>query len=358
MKIQNPLHPEQITVEWITDALREGGVLKEASLKRIEKNIIGEGKGFLSSVVRVRIEYDIDDKDAPRSVVVKIEPESDEFRGFGDELNAFQREIRFYREVARNVPIRLPIVYFTVDEPPAYSMVMEDLSSYTPGDQIIGMHEDQVMDTVKALARLQARYWNNEALEKLKWMPTTNKISFDYEQKWGSFVNHFGSFVDKRGLKIGERLGPLISWIEEEIDSRPKTIVHSDLREDNLLFGSPHSEDAVLILDWQLAIRSMGAFDVARLIGGSELPRERKGHQFEVLRCWLDSLVKEGVRNYSWEEAVYDFRLGSLALLSYPVHFHVSFIGSEGRSMELAKVICRRVFSSVVEIDAESVLPK
>jgi hypothetical protein len=102
----------------------------------------------------------------------------------------------------------------------------------------------------------------------------------------------------------------------------------------------------------------MGAFDVARLIGGSELPKERKGHQFEVLRRWFDTLVREGVANYTWEEAVYDFRLGSLALLSYPVHFHVSFIGSKGRSIELAKVICRRVFSSAVEIDAESVLPK
>src|SRR5574341_482725 len=234
MKIQNPLHPEQITAKWITHALREGGVLKEASIKRIERNILGEGKGFLSSVVRVRIGYYTDDKDAPRSVVVKIEPESDEFRGFGDELNAFQREIRFYREVARNVPIRLPILYFSVDEPPAYSMVMEDLSSYTPGDQVIGMHSEQVMVTVEILARLQAGYWDNFALQQLKWMPSTNGIGIDYREKWGSFVEHFGSYVDKEGLEIGKRLGDSISWLEKEIEKRPKTIVHSDLREDNL----------------------------------------------------------------------------------------------------------------------------
>lgn len=357
MKIQNPLHPGEITTQWINLALREGGVIKRSNGRILNKELLGGGRGFLSSVVRVRLDYDREEKDAPKSVVVKIEPESDTLHRFGDELNAFQREIRFYKEVACNVPIRLPILYFSIDEPPAYSMVMEDLSSYTPGDQVIGMHREQVMATVAILAKLQARYWNNIALEQLNWMPTTNAVGIDYQEKWVSFVNHFGSYVDKEGLKVGERLGYSISWLEKEVEKRPKTIVHTDLREDNLLFGDPNSDEAILILDWQLAIRSIGVFDVARIIGGSELPSERSGHQFEVLRRWYDALVEEGVSDYSWEEAVHDFRLGALQLLCFPVHFHVGFIGSEGRTMELAKAICRRVFTSAVEIDAASVLP-
>jgi hypothetical protein len=357
MKIKNPLHPQEITAEWITYVLRAGGVIKQSVVRIVNKEILGGGKGFLSSVVRVSLDYDREEKDAPRSVVVKIEPESDNFHRFGDELNAFQREIRFYKEVASNVPIRLPILYFSVDEPPAYSMVMEDLSSYTPGDQVIGMHSEQVMATVEILAKLQARYWNNITLEQLEWMPTTNAVGIDYQEKWGSFVEHFGSYVDKKGLELGERLGNSIPWLEKEIEKRPKTIVHTDLREDNLLFGDPNSDEAILILDWQLAIRSIGAFDVARIIGGSELPSERSGHQLEVLRRWYDALIKEGVRDYAWGEAVRDFRLGALQLLCFPVHFHVGLIGSEGRSMELAKAICSRVFSSAVEIDAASVLP-
>ena len=357
MKIHHPLHPEEITAEWITYALRAGGVLNKASVKDIKKEILGAGKGFLSSDVRVRVEYDIAEGDAPNSLVVKIEPESESFREFGDELNAFQREIRFYKVVARNVPIRLPDIYFTVDEPPAYSMLMEDLSAFTPGDQVIGMHEKQVLSTVEALARLQSRYWNNSTLEALRWMPTTNSISIDYEEKWDSFVKHFGKYADPQGLKVGERLGNSISWLENEISKRPKTIVHSDLREDNLLFGKPDSGEEVLILDWQLAIRSMGAFDVARLMGGSELPSERKGHQFRVLRRWYDTLINEGIEGYTWEEAVRDFRLGALACLTYPVHFHEGVIGAEGRTMELVKVLISRHFSSVVDLNAETVLP-
>lgn len=351
------MHPDEVTAEWLTHALRSGGVITDASVKSVRKDILGEGKGFLSSVLRVAITYDREEEGAPSSVVVKIEPEEGEFHDFGDELNAFEREIRFYRDVARNVPVRLAAIYYTVDEPPAYSMVMEDLSSFVPGDQVAGIHTAQVMDTVEIIAKIQAVYWNNGALRQLDWMPESNEVSNDYGEKWGSFVKHFGEGLDHAGLMVGERLITYIDWKKKEIARRPKTIVHSDLREDNLLFAPTGSDAPVLILDWQIAVRSIGAFDVARLVSGSELPKERTGHQFEVLGKWHDTLVQQGVRDYPWEDAVYDFRLGALAFLCYPVHFHVGLIGAEGRTKKLAEAIFTRAFSSVAEIDAASVLP-
>src|SRR5207253_5419777 len=124
--------------------------------------------------------------------------------------------------------------------------------------------------------------------------------------------------VGAAGRAVGERLlGGGAAWVEAEIERRPRTVVHSDLRADNLLFGTPGSDDAVLIVDWQIAIRSMGAFDVARLMGGSELPGERRGHQFEVLRAWHQALRESGVDDYAYDDAVRDFRLGALAALSF-----------------------------------------
>jgi hypothetical protein len=285
------MHVEEITPQWLTHALREGGYLKDASVKSIEKKIIGDAKGFLSSVVQVKIEYDTIEKDAPVSVVVKIEPEEGGFKDFGDELNAFQREIHFYRDVAANLSIRLPKLYYAVDQPPAYSMVMEDLSYYIPGDQVVGMHERQVMTTVEEIARIQAQYWNNDTLEKLTWMPDTNGMSDDYADKWESFVEHYGYCLDDKGRELCGKLARFIDWKKDEIQKRPKTIVHSDLREDNLLFPPLGSDGSILILDWQLTVKSIGAFDVARLMGGSELPKERKGHQFEVLKRDRKSVV-------------------------------------------------------------------
>ncbi len=357
MSIKNPMHVSEITHQWLTHALREGGSLKEAAVISIDKKIIGEAKGFLSSVVRVKIDYDHKEEGAPESVVVKLEPEEGGFKDFGDEMHAFEREIRFYREVAGNVPVRLPKLYYAVDEPPAYSIVMEDLSHYVPGDQLSGMHSAQVMKTVEEIARLQAKYWNNEELEKLDWMPEFNGVGLDYVQKWPSFVKRFGFCIDDRAVELGNKISRHIDWKKQQILSRQKTIVHFDLREDNLMFPPAGEEGPILILDWQVTIRGIGAMDVFRVMGGSEIPVERKGHQFEILRKWYDTLIEEGVSNYSWDEAVYDFRLGAISYLCIPVHFHTAAIESVGRAQELIRAIVTRTFASAVEIDAGSILP-
>ncbi len=357
MAMKNPEHPDEITAQWLTHVLGETGAVTRSKVVGLEKKILGEGKGLLSSVVRLGIEYDDKEEGAPDSLVVKIEPEGEDFRQVGEDLNAFEREIRFYREIAPGLNIRLPKVYYTVDEPPAYCMVMEDLSAYEPGDQLRGMHEWQVEDAVRKLAVVQAKYWNNKALDALEWMPTTNNISGDYNEKWDSFVEHYSYLAGKRGVELGARVGEHLGWIESEVDSRQKTLVHMDLREDNLLFGEQGTAESVIILDWQLAVRSMGAFDVARLMGGSELRSDRLGHPYDVLKAWYRKLVEEGVTGYTWEDALYDFRLGALMTLTFPVHFHVVMIDATGRTKDLGMAICRRLFSAAVDIEAGSILP-
>lgn len=358
MVLKDPMHPDEVTPQWLTHALRSGGVIKEASVLSVVRTILGADKGFLSSIVRAEIEYDKKEPGAPLSVVVKLETESEEYRKFNEELSAFQREIRFYREVAPLVPVRLPRFYYGVDKPPAYSLVMEDLSSYTPGDQIEGMHPGQVKDTVRMMAKIQAAFWDNEALAKLDWMPLSNNMAEDYLEKWDSFVEHFGAICDPRGLELGAKLRDYLDWKWQKVQTRPRTIVHFDLREDNLLFGNKDSDEDIIILDWQLAMRNIGAFDIARLIAGSEIPAEREGHEFQVLRVWYDTLIENGVSGYSWDDAVYDFRLSALNFMCNPVHFHSGVINLTGRIRKVVEVIFTRLYSFVVEIDAGSILPR
>jgi len=353
----HPRHVNDISPEWLTAALQEGGTLSDATVIGVETKVIGEGVGFLSSVGRIQCRYDRTEPHAPASVVVKIEPEMETFRKIGEDFHAFEREIRFYREVASQVPIRFPRIYFTLMEPPDYAIVMEDLSFCTPGDQLMGMHTDQVIAAARMMAHIQARFWNNEAAESLSWMPRTNAFGDGFRESWPSFVAYARERISPEAMKIGERVGQAVDWLESEMRGAPATVVHGDLREDNLLFGPPDTEEAVFIVDWQIATRSMGAFDVARLLGGSEPPAERSGHQFEVLRCWYDTLIDNGVKDYSWDDAVRHFRIGALAILEIPIRFHEAAVSQGGRGIELIDVITRRMFASALEVDAPSVLP-
>jgi len=355
--MENPMHPKEITAKWLDFALREGGVLKSSSVTHIDIIDMGDIHGFLSSVIKVELFYDQYEPGAPKSVVIKIEPESESFRQLGDDIHAFEREIKFYELVAKKTSIRLPHIFYAVLKPPAFSLVMEDLTHLRAGDQIPGITEEETLATVSTIARLQANFWDNELLNQLDWMPVTNAVEIDYQDKWDSFVKHFGHCTNPEALKVGERVGEYSHWLEQKIESRPRTVVHADLRADNLLFGSKDSEEEIVILDWQLAMRSMGAFDVARLMAGSEPVTERSGHHMEVVRHWHGTLLQHGVKNYAWLDALYDFKLGALATMFYPVHFHPALIGATGRDLELFYVLISRVFSCALEIDAASALP-
>ena len=128
------------------------------------------------------------------------------------------------------------------------------------------------------------------------------------------------------------------------------------MKVDNLLFGGADSDEIVVILDWQFVIRSMGAIDVARLIGGSWHPSEREGRQYEALRLWYDKLLENRVEDYSWDDAQRDLRIGALYCLCFPVHFHKGITRAQGRALEYIKVLYSGLFSQALEIDAEIIL--
>lgn len=358
-----PKNVAQITAEWLDTVLRESAALGNRRVAGVESTVIGEGVGYLSSVARVKLVYDGAGQQGsanglPETVIVKIAPHNEIFRRLGEEMRAFEREIRFYREVAATVPLRLPKVYHTQCEPPDYAIVMEDLGFCEAGDQLVGMHERQVIVTARTMGKLQARFWNNDNLHGLEWMPNSWSLWKHYTDHWPSFVERCRQWMGPEHLVLGRRVAEHFDWIIDEMNGAPPTIVHCDLREDNLLFGPPDTLEEVLIVDWQLAIRNMGAYDVASLQGGSELAAERRGHPFTVLRAWHETLTTEGVREYSYDDALYHFRLASLICLTLPVYFHKAALdGGIARAPKLCETQARRHFGAALEIDAGSILP-
>lgn len=357
-RIKAPGHLSEITAEWVTYALHAGGVAKNARVVSFQGRQVGQGVGFLSSVDRLELTYDRAEADGPASVIVKIEPEGQALREIGDAMHAFEREIRFYREVAPDAPLRLAKVYYTDIDPPDYALVMEDLSDCQPGDQVAGMTEPMVEATVRALGRLQAQYWNNRRLVSLDWMPQRFEFVELYRAHWPSFVERCAQWVSPEGLALGQRLADAIDWLTGELAAAPQTLVHCDLREDNLLFGPAGTPEEVVIVDWQLATRGLGAYDVAALLSSSEKPIERRGHQADVARCWHEELTASGVAGYDFDQAWRHFLLASLATLAVPVRSHQPILDSgDKRGRELIRLVCRRMFDSAVEVDAGSILP-
>ena len=168
-------------------------------------------------------------------------------------------------------------------------------------------------------------------------------------------------------MRIGPEAKALIQWVlanSEQLDAaiaeRSHTLVHGDLRADNLLLGDPGSEEEVLILDWQTVTRSLGAIDAAMIIGGSDPPAERAGHYQELFEAWFDALMSHGVRHYSKKDALVDLRLAFLSCLRIPLKVFRELRGPDfrnAREAQLADCFILRHASAALEFDAQSAIP-
>lgn len=356
-----PRNVDEITADWMAAALRAGGAGDLPAVEAVRTHPIGAARGYLSVTVQVEIEYALPPPHGtPSSLVAKLEPGEGSFRDAERRFGAFDREIRFYREVAPRVPLRLPRTYYADASGDGKVILMEDLCSYRALDQVHGMRHDQVLHTAREVAKLHAAFARPGALDGLGWLPLHDHF-FDagFADHWPAFARFYELRIGRDGVRLGERVVRNMRWLEERIAARPVTLIHGDLRADNLLTGDGDPCAEVVILDWQLVNRSLAAIDVARMLGGSEPAAERRGHQLEVCAAWHEALLRAGQTDYAFEDALTDFRLAVLYCLCIPV-FSFTMCGPEpadGRTARLVDAIAERLFASALELDAGTLLP-
>lgn len=364
--MKHPKTIEDIRAPWLTDVLRGAGILRRATVRAVDVHAIGQGVGFLSGRARVTISYDQAEEGAPATVVVKLPASIKEGMDFAEATHAYEREIRFYREVAPRTPIRVPRMFATIMEPAdnVFILVMEDLKGLTAGDQVIGMSRAQVLAAVRTIAPLHALWWNGDQRQALPWVPSVEQqlkmLSLTPEAirtAWPHFLESFGDSLPPGGRALGERIVQHLEGILAAFVKGKRTLVHFDYRADNLFIDDLTRKAPIVVVDWQLTMWGLGAYDVARLAGGSIPPAERGGHHEEIVECWHQGLMAGGVTGYSHEEAWHDYRLSAIVALLNPVLVHYMFKTGGRRGTALGAAMTERFFDDLVECGAEAVVP-
>jgi len=325
----------------------------------MESRVIGDSRGFISTTWQLLIATDPPGL-LPTSMVLKSESSNPVFQTLGRERRSFEREISFYRELAPLVEANMPRVYgMGTNEDPW--LLMEDLTHLRPGDQVRGLSQSDVRSVVRRMAGIHARFWQDSSLERYPWLPA--------HRYWFSEPDRslLKAFLQEYGLRIGDQMAALLPAVLEQlgdldatIAGRPFTLVHGDLRADNLLFGGDESHPSATILDWQTASRSLGAIDLAYLIGGSEPPAERHGHLDELLYLWHGELCAHGVQGYSLRDARHDLQLAALRCLAAPLRLYATLHHptTSVRSALFRDEAIERHISAAMELRAWEALPK
>lgn len=275
--------------EWVSAALGLGGPSAVAGIASQEL-----GTGQMCDSHRLTLDH----SDGSTSTVIAKFPSSDPAsRSTGLLLRAYEKEVRFYQELAPDLPVRTPGTRFAAIDPKtgSFVLILEDLDPATPGDQLAGCDVPAARAALTELVGLHAPRWGDPTLLDVEWLvgdrgPARDMMIGLLASLWDGFVDRYRGRLEPHVVDAGAIVfGRLESFYR---DREPSTIVHGDFRLDNLMF---HPDGAVTVLDWQTCTVGPGPADAAYFVGAGLLPELRRAHEDELFEHYHRGLLAAGV---------------------------------------------------------------
>ena len=362
MNIPNSV--QEITSEWLTDALRSTGTITDATVTLLKAEALGEGQGFAGALARLHVEYDKNEAGAPTSLVVKLPTDNPVMRKVVSSRGLYQREVRFYEEIAEQIELRTPRRYYSAfdSESGGFVLLLEDLAPARVGDQVAGCSTADAELAIREIAKFHAAWWESPRIADIDWMTSAatgaRAIQQLYQHSWNPLREKMGDKLPDTILGIGERLGQHIVSVRERAAEPPQTIVHGDFRLDNMFFASPEGGALFAVVDWQLIHRNHGVYDVAWFLSGSLDPERRKSTEMGLLKLYQSTLEENGVQGYGIEQCVEDYRHSLLSCLMVGVIAAAAADLSAERGFTLFGLIMERLASAIADHDVAELLPK
>jgi aminoglycoside/choline kinase family phosphotransferase len=280
-------------------------------------------------------------------------------------LGFYEKEARFYGDLCHSIGVRAARGYYTAADPEnvQYVILMEDLGGLKLGDQVAGASAQECETLVVEVAKLHARWWDSEDLARLDWIPAINapqiKLSaLAFAQALEPFLQKFGEQLTGQQVDMAQRYLFRMNPIQDAFAGAPLTLCHGDLRLDNVFWGSPDDSSPVTLIDWQIAIKARGPYDVGYFMSQSVEPEIRAANEERLVREYQRVLAENGVQGYSFDQCWDDYRAAVMGCLTYPVVAAGSIDLANDRGVELANKMLRRSLSAINDLKAYEILDR
>jgi len=361
-----PKRTKRITSEWLNEALHNSGYIKDINIKSITREPWGAGEGFLSDMARLTITYDKESTEAPETMIVKMPTTFRTALAVALQYNLYEKEIRFYTEIAPKSPIRVPGLIFSdydVDSKKSI-LILEDCSCYTQVDQIEGLNREQTELVIDTIADFHIKWWDSPDLYSYDWIPKprdeiSNSLVKTYQNDWDISIKmeEFKQFLPEGSQEAGMSIYKHFSWIVNDIPDENITLSHFDFRVDNLFFDLKDQKNPIIIYDWGSVSANGGILDISYLLSQS-LPIDlRRKIEKDMVKRYVQRVENSGITTYDFDLA-WNFYLRSLMCYAYiPVLGFAQLDRSDPRGMKLFETITKRQFTAILDNDATSVCP-
>lgn len=393
-KIFIPEAIQDVTPQWLNESLAGQPAFEGSEIVDFQPKQLGEGEGFLGDIFRLSLTYKETGSQPPTSLVVKIPKKAN--RPLGELLGAYERESMFFETIVDDVPARTPQCYYgafdrdrgSENQQPIlafadglptflaklvggvglwiatrkrrrYILVIEDIAKARGGDQVAGASVDTCRDILRAIAKTHAAFWQRSGLADHFWLLPQN---IDTRMRHQMFLKARPAFKKAFGDLLDEGMDAYVKWLEPRgvavmqalMASAPETLVHSDLRLDNILFDQER-DDEIVVIDWQLVRRGAAAYDVAYLLSGALKSAEHPSVVEELLVEYHRALSDAGVSDYDFDRFKRDYQRGLLLCLQTLTTIDQVDMGDD-RGLELQKTWMRRLLARLRDVDLDTVL--
>jgi hypothetical protein len=350
--IQIPRGLADLTPEWL------GAVMAGHGYGPVESvGVEPIGTGQIADSARLAIRWGGGEK-GPDSLVAKVTAASEDSRQAGLTTRTYEVEVGFYSSLAAELPMRAPRCYWAGFDPAqaAYGVLLEDVAPAHQGDQMGGCSIAEAAAALDELALLHAPRWGDSTLSSLGWLQAGGR---DRGAGLGAILAMFlPGFLERYESRLTPEVVELIPRFLSVMDQygvggeSPPTVLHGDFRNDNLMFGL----DRVVVLDWQTVSLGAALSDVSYFLGGSLLPDQRRQHEENLVRTYLDRLGSLGVE-LDWDRGWLDYRRYAFAGLIMAMFASMVVTRTDrGDSMFIA--MADRAGLHALDMDSLSLIPK
>ncbi len=334
-------------------------------VEAVDVAVIAQGEGFMGQLARVHLGYGPGvSPGAPATVIVKVPTADPGGRMIGQMMRLWEREHRFYQEVAPRLQVRVPKVYANLADPAtgSYALVLEDLAPMHTSDQVTGATPAQAERVIDELAALHLQWWSSPALAELDWMPDLHDPMVGavvpmFEAGWPSFCDRYRARLPERVFGWVEAFVEQIpAWLEGYAEE-PATLSHGDARLDNMFFGD---DGSFALVDWQMAMRVPGTADLVYFVATNLTPEVRRAHQWDLLDRYRSQVVAGGATGtfLTEEGVVRGYREGVLFWATSMGSSVLTLDPANERGAALLDALVERLFLAADDLDCGDVVPR
>lgn len=297
--------PADLTAQWLTANLGAGRV-SGFTPQRI-------GTGQMSECYRIALSYG--QGSGPGSVVLKVAASDPVSRQTGQALGLYEREVRFYAELAPRLGGPIAQCYHASYQSDSgmFTLLLDDAAPAQVGDEIRGAATEDAMLAMAQLGRLHGPLIGNESLAEANWLNRESPMNQAMiAGLFAGFAGRYANSITAQQRLVCQRLVDSFDdyVAAENAAGLIKGLVHGDYRLDNMLFGRAGSPRGLTVVDWQTVTWGPALTDVAYFLGCALKAEDRRAHYDELLAAYHRGLgpnppmtfeqVRDGVRRQSF----------------------------------------------------------